>query len=216
MSDEMENKMEETEQPPVKKKGSGYVFYIVIAVVLILFLGFRMWWVHNFGVVQVDGQSMMRTLEHGDELIMRFVKDGKGLKRGDVIVVKVRDYNVTDGNGNEIDFLIKRLIAVEGDKVRCTNGRLEICYQGESEYVLLNEPYAYYDGNMELYDFSEYVVEEGEIFFLGDNRLNSCDSRYQEWGGSHLDDLYKATDVYGVVPTWAIEHKEMLEKIFIR
>ena len=57
----------------------------------------------------------------------------------------------------------------------------------------------------------------GEIFFLGDNRLNSCDSRYQEYGGSHLKDkLYKATDVYGVVPEWALEHQEILAKIFFR
>ena len=215
MSDEMENKTEQIEETPVKQKRSGSVFYIVIAVLMALILAVRIWWVNSFGVVNVDGMSMMCTLEHGDELLMKFVKDGKGLKRGDVIVVNASKYEeVKDGDGNKINFLIKRLIAVEGDKVRCKDGLIEICYRGESDYVPLIESYAYYDGNMSEYDFSEYVVEEGEIFFLGDNRLHSCDSRYQEWGGSHLDDLYKATDVYAVVPEWAIEHKDMIAKIF--
>ncbi len=216
MSDEMQNKTEETKQTPIREKSSGYLFYIVIAVLMLLVLGLRVWWTHSFGVVEVDGQSMMRTLEHGDELLMQFVRDGKGLKRGDVIVVKTSHYEeVKDVDGNQIDFLIKRLIAVEGDKVKCKDGQIEICYAGTSEYLPLDEPYAYYDGNMTLYDFQEYVVEEGEIFFLGDNRLHSHDSRYKD-GGSHLNDLYKVTDVYGVVPEWAIEHKEVLGKIFNR
>ena len=54
---------------------------------------------------------------------------------------------------------------------------------------------------------------EGEIFFLGDNRNISMDSRYKE-DMSHLDRLYKETDIYGIVPQWAIDKQEDLEKIF--
>ena len=145
---------------------------------------------------------------------MRYVEDGEGIERGDIIVVSVGGYeecsSITGG------YLIKRLIAIEGDKVKCEDGQISICYAGTNEYVPLPEPYAYYT-NAENYDFQEqeYEVGEGEIFFLGDNRNNSCDSRYKEWGGSHLKGkLYKATDVYGVVPEWAIKYSETLEKIF--
>ena len=67
-------------------------------------------------------------------------------------------------------------------------------------------------------DFEEYEVGEGEIFFLGDNRQNSLDSRYkEEYGGSHLSNgLYKAEDIYGVVPDWAIAYKTPLEWLFFR
>ena len=90
---------------------------------------------------------------------------------------------------------------------------MEVRYAGTSEYVKLNEDYARYT-NAQEYDFqTEYVVGEGEIFFLGDNRNVSMDSRYNE-GYSHLKGLYKQSDIYGVVPEWAIEHKDVLENIF--
>jgi hypothetical protein len=38
------------------------------------------------------------------------------------------------------------------------------------------------------------------------------DSRFREVGGSHLGNkLYKRADVYGVVPTWAIEKIDLIE-----
>lgn len=204
-----------TEKTPLwKKESSGYGFYIFLAVLLALFLGFRVWWTNNYGGVQVDGESMRETLQDGDKLLMHYIENGEGLERGDVIVVYVGDYE--ECKSIDGGYLIKRLIAVEGDKVKCTDGRLEICYAGTEEYVLLDEPYAsYIDRSKEDYDFEEYTVGEGEIFFLGDNRHNSCDSRYRERGGSHLDGkLYKATDVFGVVPDWAIQYGDLLEKIF--
>jgi len=44
------------------------------------------------------------------------------------------------------------------------------------EWQPLYEPYAYYtDRNG--YDFGEYVLQKDEVFFLGDNRNHSTDSR---------------------------------------
>ncbi len=210
-------KYSELRQAPLgKEREEGYWLYIVLALMLFLALFFRFWWTNNYGGVVVDGSSMYKTLVDGEKLLMRYVEDGEGIERGDVIVVDVGDYEECDGI--EGGFLIKRLIAIEGDKVKCTDGQISICYAGTSEYVPLDEPYAYYS-NPNVYDFQdqEYEVGEGEIFFLGDNRNNSCDSRYKEWGGSHLKGkLYKATDVYGVVPEWAIKYSETLEKIFFQ
>lgn len=205
-----------------KKHGSNrsdYIFYIVMAVLFIAIIGFRIWVSNALGRVEVSGSSMCQTLQDGDRLTMNLVKDGKGLERGDIIVVNVSSYHLKDSQGVSINFLIKRLIAVEGDKVKCTDGQISICYAGTEEYVLLDEPYAYYGGlpgrDKSDYDFKEYTVGEGEIFFLGDNRLNSVDSRYQEWGGSHLNGtLYKATDVEGVVSQWAVDNKDFLDILF--
>ena len=193
---------------------SGYLTCAIL-VVFILFLSFIGWWTSSFGGVMIDGSSMNQTLHDGEKLLMRYA-DGHQAKRGDVIVIYVGDYEECKNVKGK--FLIKRLIAKEGDKVRCDNGQIEIQYAGETEWKKLNEPYAYYANYRFEYDFAEYEVGEGEIFFLGDNRSgkgSSLDSRFQE-GLSHLDKLYKETDVYGIVPAWAIEYRESLSKIFFK
>ena len=186
-----------------KSRRSTTIFYCVLALIVAAALGFRIYWTNTFGGVYVDGNSMYPTLHSGDELLMKY---GGDAERGDVIVVDVRSYGDEYDFGNT-QFLIKRLIAVEGDTVYCEDGEVYIRYAGTEEFVPLDEPYIP-DG--EIYSFGPYEVGTDEIFFLGDNRLNSKDSRYKE-GLSHLDCLYKESDIYGIVPDWAIKYKEILK-----
>jgi signal peptidase I len=194
-----------------KERRSNTYFYTVLLVLLLAVFAFRLYWENTFGGVVVDGASMERTLQSGDKLLMKYLKDVDDLDYGDVIVVDVSAYK--DCAGVRGSYLIKRLIAKEGDKVKFENGNMYIWYAGTDGYVLLDEPYAYYS-NKSVYKCSEYIVGENEIFFLGDNRNNSCDSRFKEISGSHLGYLYKETDVYGIVPEWAMEKRDLLEKIF--
>ena len=207
-----------------KERRSNFIFLSVLAFLFLAVFAFRTYFVETFGGVVVDGSSMNLTLKHQDKLLMRYTNKRYKAERGDIIVVYVGDY--PECKDIETGHLIKRLIAVEGDKVRCTDGQVEICYAGTDEYVLLDEPYAYYgagDRNKQNYDFSEYVVGEDEVFFLGDNRsdanglLSSIDSRYKDVyhnvKGSHLDSLYKEKDIVGVVSDWALEHRSFLGKL---
>ncbi len=194
-------------------KLSDWIFIGICVFLIAAVVFFRFWWRKQYFGVIVNGSSMNQTLQHEDELFVRSMKDGVQAKRGDVIVVYTGAYSQT-GNGS---YLIKRLIAIEGDKVRCKDGQIEICYAGTQEYVALYEPYAYYGDYKEEYDFAEYQVQAGEIFFLGDNRSSSGssqDSRYKE-GHSNLECLYKQADIYGVVPSWSMEYKSIC-KFFIR
>ena len=185
------------------------LFYLVLTLVLLAVFAFRVYLVDNYGGVEVSGSSMYQTLYDGEQLLMKN-SDGTDAKRGDVIVVYVGNYD--EFGGSNTKFLIKRLIAVEGDKIRCTKGEMEICYAGTNAWVDLDEPYAYYT-DKDKYTSAEYTVGEGEVFFLGDNRNNSHDSRYQE-GGSRLDRLYKRSDIVGIVPQWSIDYQWVIEKIF--
>lgn len=201
----------------------GSVFTVLLAALCLFVLWTSMWWRRTFSGVQVSGSSMYQTLDSGDWLLMKQVQNGEGFTYGDVIVIHVADYdevkkyNEGKSEAAQLQYLIKRVIALEGDTVKCINEQLYIRYAGTEEFVKLDEPYAYYGRQSEIYDFDghSYTVGEGEVFFLGDNRENSCDSRYQEYSGSHLDGrLYKAEDVIGVVPQWAIAYKDRLETIF--
>ncbi len=202
------------------EKGSWVPFLLVLALIFTVFFSIRNW-LTNFKGVEVLGNSMNDTIFEGEKLLMKLTSSGEKAERGDIIVVDVRGYSDSDKvklneDFGETKFLIKRLIAIEGDVVRCKDGEVSIQYGGKGEFKKLNEPYAKYIDKSS-YDFKEdYVVGEGEIFFLGDNRQDSKDSRYNESQGSHLTCLYKESDIYGIVPEWAIEHREILEKIFLR
>ncbi len=196
-----------------KEGRANFIFYAVLLCLSVCLLIFRVWWTANFWGVAVDGTSMVYTLEHGEKLLVKRVKDADELDYGTIIIVDVSGYEECQGIKDGL--LIKRLIAKEGDKVRCENGVLEICKAGMQEFEIVNEPYAHYK-DRNAYDFDEYTVGEGEIFFLGDNRNESKDSRYYDYPyGSHLQDcLYKASDVVGYLPDWAYEYKDILERIF--
>ena len=128
--------------------------FTLAAVLIILSFVFR----HSV----VDGDSMNNTLYNGEHLIISdlfYTPD-----YGDIIVFE--DYSTSLRKP-----LIKRVIALGGDEVKI---------DGNSVYVngeLLKEDYTYY-----MYQgFSgtkiSLTVPEGELFVMGDNRLNSTDSR---------------------------------------
>ena len=150
----------------------------------------------TFVDVVMDGKSMYPTISDGNQLRARVVEDDFKARRGDIILLDVEKYEEFETTGTS--FLLKRLIATEGDRLYCTDGVIYIRYAGESEYITLTEDYAYYT-NKDAYDFEEYCVGEGEIFFLGDNRNVSLDSRYKEGHSKLQDRLYKETDIYAVI-----------------
>ncbi len=197
-----------------KEYRSNYWFYSILVLLMLAVIGFGVYRNKTYGGVTVKGASMEQTLHDGEALLM--MKKLSKVERGDIIIVNVQGYEETKFSDTEN--IIKRLIAIEGDKVKCEDGVVMLWKAGEDGYERLDEPYAYYSEDMTTYDFAEYTLGEGEIFFLGDNRFNSLDSRYQE-GHSHLKDkLYKQEDIIGYVPDWAlewsVENQKLLKILF--
>lgn len=144
----------------------GVVYYlvhsiIIAVVVIILLLTFF------FRIVNVDGRSMMNTLLDGDKVIVtNFMYEPEN---NDIVVIS---------HAEEYDKpIIKRVIATEGQS-------LKIDFENERVYVdgtLLDEPYVsseLKEGNTKIPE----VIPEGKVFVMGDNRLDSLDSRYSEIG----------------------------------
>jgi len=128
---------------------------ILIAVILALLI--RMF---LFEVFVVEGRSMEPTLAETERLMVnKLVYNFDDPKIGDIIV-----FEYEPGR----DF-IKRVVAVEGDKVEIKDSRVYL--NGET----LEEPYL--SSNMEMYDFEKKEVPPGYLFVLGDYRQNSMDSR---------------------------------------
>lgn len=215
-----------------ERRATARFYAVFLSVVVLLFLFFN-FWKSSFSFVIVSGNSMDKTLHNGEYLLStEVIYPEHEVKRGDIIVVRVSDIpewqreNMGKPQERQTHFLIKRLIAMEGDIVRCHKGEMEICYAGtwneetsydEYPFVPLDEPYAYYDesegGKNAPCNTFEYTVGEGEIFFLGDNRNHSKDSRYLQDGYSQLEDrLYQITDITATVSDWSVAHQKGLQK----
>ena len=104
--------------------------------------------------------------------------------------------------------LVKRVIGVGGDQVKCCDDRGRMTVNG----VALNEKSYLAEGEQpSLIDF-EVPVPEGYIWVQGDNRSNSADSRV------HLGDpgggIIPVDDVVGKVfmVVWPWDHAKMIER----
>ncbi len=127
-----------------------------------------------FKLSAVDGQSMENTLHHGDSLIITSAV--KHFEVGDVIVTSQPNaYNKV---------LIKRVVATEGQTVSFNRYSGKLIVDG----VPVDEPYIKEPMLFTASMRNEFVVPEGCVFVMGDNRNNSSDSRDSNIG--FIDERY--------------------------
>ena len=136
----------------IKKICKEYLPYVVVIILVLLFKQFF------FAPVKVNGASMDDTLKDKDILLLNIIdyKLNDNIKRYDIVVID-----------NEDEFLIKRVIGLPGDIVRCVDN---VLYINDKK---IKEDYS----KGKTSDF-EVKVRDGEYFVLGDNREVSLDSRY--------------------------------------
>jgi len=136
----------------------------LISLALLLVCGSILFFIstQSLGFYRVPTSSMTPTLIPNDQLIT-FVQNE--YHRGEIIVL--HDPFEKDA------FLVKRLVAAEGDNVYIHDGVLFI------DSKPINEPYIKEAMN---YEFGPYRVKPGEILILGDNRNASEDSHRWQHG----------------------------------
>lgn len=103
--------------------------------------------------------------------------------------------------------LIKRVVAVGGDRIRCCDPDGRVTVNG----VALNEPYLYPGDVPSKIEF-DVTVPEGQVFVMGDHRGNSADSRYHlddPGGGTVPEDLIVGR---AMVIAWPVGHWQRLSE----
>ena len=203
-------------------------FFPIILVVLLIrsFL---------FEPFRIPSDSMMPTLLDGDFIFVNKFTYGLRLpvvnkeivalgepRRGDVVVFRLPSEPSTN--------YIKRLVGLPGDHIVVREKRVYV--NGEEMPVRLDgmfEPFAstplaqigveslgtvdhrvLYIGERPSYDFDS-VVPEGHLFFMGDNRDNSRDSRFPEVGFVPVDNVVgKAVRIW---LNWRLPHAPIWNRI---
>lgn len=190
------------EQEQTRSVWREYAEALFMAVLLALFI--RTFIVQAF---KIPSGSMLPTLQIGDHLLVNKFLYGirvpivgsriipfKSPARDDVIVFVYPQDRSKD--------FIKRIKAVAGDTIEVKN---KIVYINGAA---VEDPHGFYDKTPDRLaraprdNFGPFVVPEGEVFVMGDNRDHSHDSRF--WGTVPITDILgKAFILY-----WSWDSKE--------
>lgn len=130
------------------------VFFPLLAILLVL----------KFGIIEVyevSSNSMGPTLLEGDRVLLKPVEQYEP-HRGDVVVIERYEKSTTP--------LTKRVIAIAGDRITVTNGKLSI--NGAEP----DEPFVIEPNRKIRVENRKIEVPADHVFVLGDNRNFSFDS----------------------------------------
>jgi signal peptidase I len=202
MTDVTEADNDEAETPDQQPRSRGRsvwlffrdILFILLAALVISFL-IKTFLIRSF---YIPSGSMENTLLVNDRVIVSLLTpELSPLHRGDVVVfsdpggwlgpeqvVPVASSPINDilafvglAAPTDNDHLIKRVIGLPGDHVKCCNALGQMTVNG----VPLTEPYINVPtgGKSDPYTFS-VTVPKGDIWVMGDNRDESADSAYHE------------------------------------
>ena len=151
---------------PVRKRGLLERCYrsAVAEIVVLVLLAFTLAMTTKTYVVEayeIKGRSMVPTFDDGQRVVV--LKLFSDIQRGDIVI-----FSSQDDPGKD---LIKRVIALPGERIQIRKGIVRINGKVLKEGYLEDKDYGLYDAEI------DEEVGLGQIYVLGDNRDDSHDSR---------------------------------------
>ncbi|QWH64246.1 signal peptidase I (plasmid) [Bacillus mycoides] len=118
-----------------------------------------------FAPFVLEGASMQPSLLNNDRIVVnKIMMEFSSVKYGDVVVIKKPD---------DPKYYVKRVIGLPNDAIKVENGILYINNKEQKEgyldHTLLEE--------YKQLNYTETEIPSHKVFVMGDNRLNSIDSR---------------------------------------
>ena len=140
--------------------------FITLLIALVLSFGIRHYLI---ALSPISGPCMQPNLYTGEKALINKLayRVGGTPHRGDIIV-----FIPPKGLGADGDY-IKRVIGLPGEQVDLRDGKVYI-HRADGNTFALDEPYV---KNPSLQDYMSDVIPPGRYFVMGDNRINSSDSR---------------------------------------
>lgn len=230
MTSEVQVPRNEDKPQPRQSKSRGVklfirdIILIFLAALIVSFL-IKTFFIRSF---YIPSGSMENTLQINDRIIVNLLSPGMvPLKNGDVIVFKdpggwleaepTQSSSPVVSGLNDVlafvglsapdsnDHLIKRVIGLPGDHVKCCNAFGQVTVNG----VPLDEPYIKLPADVtkaapETFDIT---VPKGKLWVMGDNRYESADSAYHHQQNSGHE-YVPISDVVGraFVISWPVSH----------
>ena len=160
----------------------------ILSWILVIGVGFLLaWFVTRVIIIKavVPTQSMDPTIRVGDKMIgNRLAYLFSDPERGDIVIFKF----------SETENYVKRVIGLPGETVTLKDGKVYI------DGVALEEDYVH--GQITEPNYQDtYVVPKDSYFMLGDNRIDSLDSRY--WENPFISkDAIKGKVWFRYSPSW--------------
>jgi len=160
----MIEKIKSSKNLSIREQIIEYVKFLLIVAVIVLPI--------RFYVAQpfvVSGESMFPTFKDGQYIIVDQLSYNLGKPdRGDVAIFKFPQ--------DTSKFFIKRVIGLPGETVEINGQNVFITPKDSSEKIKLDEHYI--EMKRDVYETT--TLKDDEYFVMGDNRLQSYDSRF--WG----------------------------------
>ncbi|MBN3040184.1 MAG: signal peptidase I [Candidatus Omnitrophica bacterium] len=160
---------------PALRRNLTVIFLFVVITVVVFNLCFKLF--------VIPSASMIPTLMPGDYIFVNKIGFGINIPFTDYKILKFRKPKKTEvivffpPHDREKAF-VKRLIALENEKVALVNGNILINDKQIVDPVIARN--YYYNQGMYAVNGESVIVPKDSYFFLGDNSISSADSRF--WG----------------------------------